>query len=199
MKWSKGFDHFVYRERPHQPEKQRDTDQDSVPRLSGKLRPALLLTSSSFVGQFIDYKTSMVTDEDPLRGFFFYWDLAFFHTLHVLEERRRRSKKKPLAGERAAPSVLSGNSPNKWSKAFARNGQKPSREMVKSLERNGQKPPREIVKSLKINGQKPPHRTEQQRDAQQQRVPRSAGRYRDGCVEMASKKKRRKKQTSWYR
>ena len=35
----------------------------------------------------IDYKTSMITDEDPLRGLLFYWDLGFSHTLHVLKER----------------------------------------------------------------------------------------------------------------
>ena len=38
--------------------------------------------------EFIDYKTSMVTDEDPLRGLFFYHDLGFSHTLHVLKETR---------------------------------------------------------------------------------------------------------------
>jgi len=30
-----------------------------------------------------DYKTSMITDEDPLRGLLFYRDLGFSHTLHV--------------------------------------------------------------------------------------------------------------------
>ena len=40
--------------------------------------------------KFIDYTTSMITDEDPLRGLVFYWDLGFSHTLHVLKERRRR-------------------------------------------------------------------------------------------------------------
>ena len=39
--------------------------------------------------EFISYKTSMITDEDPLRGLLFYLDLGFSHTLHVLEERRR--------------------------------------------------------------------------------------------------------------
>jgi len=29
--------------------------------------------------EFIDYKTSMITDEDPLRGLFFYQDLGFSH------------------------------------------------------------------------------------------------------------------------
>ena len=141
MKWSKGFDHFVYRERPHQPEKQRDTDQDSVPRLSGKLRPALLLTSSSFVGQFIDYKTSMVTDEDPLRGFCFYWDLAFFHTLHVFKERRRRCKK---------TTPLVKGQPRPFCQEIVQiNGQRPSRGMVKSLREKWSKALKEMVKSLR--------------------------------------------------
>jgi len=34
--------------------------------------------------EFIDYTTSMITDEDPLQGLLFYWDLGFSHTLHVL-------------------------------------------------------------------------------------------------------------------
>jgi hypothetical protein len=33
--------------------------------------------------EFIDYKTSMITDEDPLRRLLFYEDLGFFHTQHV--------------------------------------------------------------------------------------------------------------------
>ena len=33
--------------------------------------------------QFIDYKTSMITDEDPLRGLLFYWDLGFSHTTRL--------------------------------------------------------------------------------------------------------------------
>ena len=33
--------------------------------------------------EFIDYTTSMITDEDPLRGLLFYQDLGFSHTLHV--------------------------------------------------------------------------------------------------------------------
>ena len=35
--------------------------------------------------EFIDYKTSMITNEDPLRGLLFYQDLGFCHTLHVLK------------------------------------------------------------------------------------------------------------------
>ena len=35
--------------------------------------------------EFIDYKTSMIRDEDPLRGLLFYKDLGFSHTLHVLK------------------------------------------------------------------------------------------------------------------
>ena len=45
----------------------------------------------SLRGEFIDYKTSMITGADPLRGLFYY-DLGFSHTLHVLQERRRRCK-----------------------------------------------------------------------------------------------------------
>ena len=43
--------------------------------------------------RFIDYKTSMTTDEDPLRGLLFCKDLGFSLTLHVLEERRRRCER----------------------------------------------------------------------------------------------------------
>ena len=35
-------------------------------------RPVRLLTRSSFVGESIDYKTSMITDEEPLRGLLLY-------------------------------------------------------------------------------------------------------------------------------
>ena len=35
--------------------------------------------------EFIDYKTSMIVDEDPLRGLIFYKDLGFSPTLHVLK------------------------------------------------------------------------------------------------------------------
>ena len=31
--------------------------------------------------EFIDSKTSIITDEDPLRGWLFYKDLGFSHTL----------------------------------------------------------------------------------------------------------------------
>jgi len=37
--------------------------------------------------EFIDYKTSMITDEDPLRGLLFYSDLGLSHPLHGLKER----------------------------------------------------------------------------------------------------------------
>ena len=40
--------------------------------------------------EFIDFKTSMITVEDPLRFFLFHWDLGFSLTLHVLNERRPR-------------------------------------------------------------------------------------------------------------
>ena len=42
------------------------------------------------MGEFIDHKASMITDDDPLRGLLFYQDLGFSLTLHVLQERRRR-------------------------------------------------------------------------------------------------------------
>jgi len=35
--------------------------------------------------EFIDYKTSMITDEDPLRELLSYQDLGFSHTLHALK------------------------------------------------------------------------------------------------------------------
>ena len=34
----------------------------------------------------VDYKTSMITDQNPLRGWLFYWDLDFSLTLNVLKE-----------------------------------------------------------------------------------------------------------------
>ena len=36
--------------------------------------------------RFIDYKTSVFADEEPLRGLLFHLDLGFSHTLHVLED-----------------------------------------------------------------------------------------------------------------
>jgi len=41
------------------------------------------------VRELFDYKTSMITDEDPLRGLLFYQDLGFSRTLHVLNLVRR--------------------------------------------------------------------------------------------------------------
>ena len=35
----------------------------------------------------MDYKTSMITDENPLRGLLFYYDLGFSHALHVLKKK----------------------------------------------------------------------------------------------------------------
>jgi len=52
----------------------------------------------SVLREFIDYKTSMITDEDPLPGLLFYQDLGFSHTLHVLKERRRRCEHPHLRG-----------------------------------------------------------------------------------------------------
>ena len=46
-------------------------------------------TAARIPREFIDYKTSMITDQDPLQGLLFYKDLGFSHTLHVLKERRR--------------------------------------------------------------------------------------------------------------
>ena len=40
--------------------------------------------------EFVEYKTSMITDEDPLRGLLFCQDLGFFNTVHVPKKRRRR-------------------------------------------------------------------------------------------------------------
>ena len=37
----------------------------------------------------MNYKTSMITDEEPLQELLFYKDLGFSHTLHVLKERRQ--------------------------------------------------------------------------------------------------------------
>jgi len=39
---------------------------------------------------FIDYKTSMITDEDLLRGLLFYLDLGILHTRHLLNEMYER-------------------------------------------------------------------------------------------------------------
>ena len=51
------------------------------------------------IREFIDYKTSMVTDEDPLRGLLFYQSRAFSHTLHVLNDMRRRCEHSHLWGK----------------------------------------------------------------------------------------------------
>ena len=42
---------------------------------------------------FFDCKTSMITDEDLLRGLSLYWDLSCSLTLHVPEEMRRRCER----------------------------------------------------------------------------------------------------------
>ena len=36
--------------------------------------------------EFIDHKTSIITDEDLLRGLLFYKDLGLSHALHVLTD-----------------------------------------------------------------------------------------------------------------
>ena len=41
----------------------------------------------------------MITDEDPLRGMLFNWDLSFSHTLHVIKARRRWCEHRHLRGE----------------------------------------------------------------------------------------------------
>jgi len=56
--------------------------------------------------EFIDYKTSMTTDEYPLRVLLFYWDLGFSHTLHVLKETEVRY----LGNNRPHQSAKSGGS-----------------------------------------------------------------------------------------
>jgi len=48
------------------------------------------IAAADLLRELIDYKTSMIIDEDPLRGLLFYSDLGFSLTLHVLKERRRR-------------------------------------------------------------------------------------------------------------
>ena len=52
--------------------------------------------------EFLDYKTSMITDEDPLRGLLFSWDLGFSHKLHVLKKGDGGANT-PISRERAAP------------------------------------------------------------------------------------------------
>ena len=51
--------------------------------------PAVQSRLGTHQREFIDYKTSMITDEDPLRGLLFYQDLGFSHTLHVLKDQCR--------------------------------------------------------------------------------------------------------------
>ena len=54
-----------------------------VENLVGALAPAevpVLDACYYLVKEVIDYKTSMITDEDPLRGLLFYQDLGFSHT-----------------------------------------------------------------------------------------------------------------------
>ena len=36
--------------------------------------------------ELVDYKTSMITDEDPQRGLLSYQDLGFAHTRHFLQK-----------------------------------------------------------------------------------------------------------------
>jgi hypothetical protein len=64
----------------------------SVGKISSKLMVKLAHQVFSLLirRDFIDHKTSMITDEDPVRGLLFYWDLGFSLTLHVLTERRGR-------------------------------------------------------------------------------------------------------------
>ena len=53
----------------------------------------------------------MITDEDPLRGLLFYWNLGFSHTLHVLKERipsllkESRPTARVLGATRGQPGV----------------------------------------------------------------------------------------------
>ena len=41
----------------------------------------------------------MITDEDPLRGLLFYYDLGFSHTLHVLKEGIRRGEEETIQSQ----------------------------------------------------------------------------------------------------
>ena len=54
--------------------------------------PFALMLSPGWSRECIDYMTSMITDEDPLRGLLFYKDLGLSHTLHVLKERRNSQR-----------------------------------------------------------------------------------------------------------
>ena len=51
-----------------------------------------------FLREFIDYKTSMTTHSDPLRGFGGNQGLDFSHALPVVVERRRRCEHPRLLG-----------------------------------------------------------------------------------------------------
>ena len=55
-----------------------------------KYLPSTRLQDGQWTREFIDYKTSKITDEDSLRGLMFDQDLGFSHTLHARKERRRR-------------------------------------------------------------------------------------------------------------
>jgi hypothetical protein len=71
------------RERDRAREEQRERERGRASHVS-----ALPPCHDAARGEFIDYKTSLITDEDPLRRLLFYWDLGFSHTLHILKEAR---------------------------------------------------------------------------------------------------------------
>ena len=52
----------------------------------------------------IDYTTGTITAEDPLRRLLFDKDCGFSHTLHVLQERRRRYEHPEAERDRVPPS-----------------------------------------------------------------------------------------------
>ena len=66
--------------------------QAPTPSFTNRLLPSTLAPenrvpsgSCALQRQFIDYKTSMITGEDPLRGLLFYQALGFSHTLRALK------------------------------------------------------------------------------------------------------------------
>ena len=79
----------------------------------------------------MDYKTSMITDEDPLRGLLFYWDLGFSHTLgsYTFLKKGDGGANTPISGERAAPFLrdprfLTTRTPGPWCFFFWQGGRK---------------------------------------------------------------------------
>ena len=57
----------------------RDAREEVVAQPPRQLRERVRLDER----EFTDYKTSMITDDDPLRGLLCFWDLGFTHTLEL--------------------------------------------------------------------------------------------------------------------